>query len=225
MSKSTQPQCVILGAGGHAAVVVDAILDAGQYIPVAALSADPASWGQDVIGVPVVGGDEKIGEIRDRGIRHFAVGVGSVADVAIRRRLYELGVAAGLEPVPVFHGRATVSRYAIVGKGCQVLAGSHVGPRASLGANVLVNTGALVEHDSAIGDHTHVASGAVVCGRVHVMAGVHIGAGAVIKQGVKIGEGAVVAAGAVVVADVAAGSTVAGVPAKPMPRHTPSEHV
>jgi maltose O-acetyltransferase len=43
-----------------------------------------------------------------------------------------------------------------------------------------------------------------------------IGTGAVILQGLTIGRGATVGAGAVVTRDVAPGSTVVGVPARPL---------
>lgn len=51
-----------------------------------------------------------------------------------------------------------------------------------------------------------------------VKKGASIGANATILSGVTIGENALVAAGAVVTKDVAAGSTVAGTPAKEMKR-------
>jgi acetyltransferase-like isoleucine patch superfamily enzyme len=47
--------------------------------------------------------------------------------------------------------------------------------------------------------------------------GATIGSGATILGGVRIGAGAMVGAGAVVSGDVAAGTTVAGVPARPLP--------
>jgi acetyltransferase-like isoleucine patch superfamily enzyme len=49
---------------------------------------------------------------------------------------------------------------------------------------------------------------------VTVEAGAFLGAGAVVLPGLRIGAGAVVAAGAVVTADVPAGQTVMGVPAR-----------
>lgn len=52
-----------------------------------------------------------------------------------------------------------------------------------------------------------------------VRRGASIGSGAVILCGVTIGEGAMVGAGAVVTRDVAAGETVAGVPARLRGRH------
>ena len=48
----------------------------------------------------------------------------------------------------------------------------------------------------------------------HVERGASLGSGAVVLGGVRIGAGAIVGAGAVVTADVPAGETVAGVPAR-----------
>ena len=45
-----------------------------------------------------------------------------------------------------------------------------------------------------------------------------IGSGATVLGGIRIGEGATVGAGAVVTRDVAAGETVVGNPARPLPR-------
>jgi serine acetyltransferase len=45
---------------------------------------------------------------------------------------------------------------------------------------------------------------------------VYIGAGAIVLQNRRIGRGATVGAGAVVTADVAAGVTVVGIPARPL---------
>ena len=52
--------------------------------------------------------------------------------------------------------------------------------------------------------------------------GVTIGADAIVLGGVELGENSVVAAGAIVLADVPAGTTVAGVPAKPKARSSTS---
>jgi acetyltransferase-like isoleucine patch superfamily enzyme len=51
--------------------------------------------------------------------------------------------------------------------------------------------------------------------------GAQIGAGAQVMPGVEVGEGAVVGAGAVVTADVPAGATVRGVPARESPSVRP----
>jgi UDP-perosamine 4-acetyltransferase len=79
---------------------------------------------------------------------------------------------------------------------------------------VIVNTGAIVEHDCAIGSHAHIATGAALAGNVRVGEAAHVGIGASVRQGICIGPGAVVGAGAVVVHHVPEGVVVAGVPAR-----------
>ncbi len=64
-----------------------------------------------------------------------------------------------------------------------------------------------------MGDHVHVASGALLCGSVIVGNNCHSGAGSLIRQGISIGNNVVVGAGAVVVKDVTDNRVVAGNPA------------
>ena len=58
----------------------------------------------------------------------------------------------------------------------------------------------------------------MLCGGVTLGDGVHVGAGAVIVQEIHIGAQAVIGAGAVVTANVPAGATVFGVPARKVER-------
>jgi len=84
-----------------------------------------------------------------------------------------------------------------------------------MGDACIVNSGAIVEHECRLGHGVHVAPGAVLTGCVTVEDHAFVGAGAVVLPRLRIGRGAVVGAGAVVIEDVASGTVVAGVPAKP----------
>jgi UDP-perosamine 4-acetyltransferase len=214
--KTDLPRCVILGGGGHARVVIDCIRESGLAKIEGALDANSSLRGKKILDVPVLGGDEMLGELAAVGTTHFAVGLGGVGDNGPRRRLFELGCSLGLIPLTVRHPSAVISRWAGIGPGCQLMPGSIVNAGAALGKNVIVNSGAIVEHDCIIGDHAHIATGARVASTVWVGAGAHVGASATVRQGVRIGEGAVVGAGGVVVKDVGPGIVVVGVPAQPI---------
>ncbi len=174
--------------------------------------------GQTVLNVPVIGGDERLEELRAGGVTGFFLGVGHVGTAAPRRALYRRGLAAGLEPVSAIHPSAVISTSAVLGRCSTVMALAAVNAGAELAECVIVNTGAVIEHDCRIAAHAHVATGARLAGGVELGEGALIGAGAVVRQGIRIGPDALVGAGAVVVKDVPGGITVVGNPARPLAR-------
>lgn len=207
--------CVVIGGGGHALVVIEAMQLEGRFTPVAIVDADPASCPQDILGVPVRGDDSTLPALIEEGATRFVVAVGAIGRPQVRRSLFESASAAGLTPATVTHPGAIVSAHATVGAGSQILAGAVVNARTRLGSNVIVNTGAILEHDCQIGDHVHIAPGSAVAGGVAIGAGSHVGIGSSVKEGVTIGASVVVGAGAAVVSDVDDGLVVTGVPARP----------
>jgi len=210
---------VILGAGGHAAVLLETLrLQQASLLGFAAPQP-----GDRLQGLDYLGDDAALRANHPPDSVTLINGLGSTGAIDHRARLYEEFVAAGYRFAPVIHPTAWLSPSASHGDGLQILAGAVVNTGVVLGKNVLINSRAVVEHHGHVGDHSHVASGAVVCGDCHIGRRVHIGAGAVINQGIRIGDGTVVASGAVVIADVAAGQLVAGVPAQAKKREEKHE--
>ena len=103
-----------------------------------------------------------------------------------------------------------------LGAGLNLMHYSMVAPGACLGEGVLLNAGAAVHHDVEVGAYCEISPGARLLGRCQLGQRCRIGALAVVLPDVVIGDEVVVGAGAVVTRDVPAGSTVAGVPARPM---------
>lgn len=208
-----RPVVILIGAGGHASSVIDCIKQSEAAVLFGLLDENAASL-DSVDGVPVLGDDSLLPELRGRGVTHFSVTVGSSRYNPVRKRLFEMAENCGLNPFTVLHPCAMVSPSAIIGEGAQLLAGSSIGAGARIGENAVINTGAIVEHHGRVEAHAHLASGSCIAGHVRVGAETFVGARAVVRQGVVIGARCTVGMGSVVLRDVAEAAMVYGVPAK-----------
>ncbi|MBN2288952.1 MAG: serine acetyltransferase, partial [Candidatus Glassbacteria bacterium] len=144
-----------LGAGGHAKVVIEILRQDSRYELTGLLDPKPELAGKSVSGVPVVGGDDSLAELKARGTNHFFIGLGSVPHPGPRKRLYLLAREKGLKPVSAIHPKSVIAPSADLGPGATVMAAAVINAEACLGENVIVNTGAIIEHDCRIGDHVH----------------------------------------------------------------------
>src|SRR6056297_3088283 len=211
---SSKRKVLLIGAGGHARVVVEALLDMGDTQVVGAVSRD----GEAIAGLPVPAvWTEADWELAAESSSATTLSV-AIGDNAARRRWTVNITESGRSVTQAISAGAIVSGSAAVGPGAQLMAGAVVNAMAVLGDGVIVNTNASVDHDCRIGDFVHIAPGAVLGGTVTVGDGAFVGLGARVLPGITIGEGATVGAGAVVLGDVAAGATVVGVPARPIDR-------
>ncbi len=203
---------LILGCGGHGRVVLDILMNAGGWNVVGFIDSDPAFHGRRVDGIEVLGSPEMLPSIRQsHGAGHAIVAIGNNG---VRRALADRLESWRFELINAIHPSANVSRSASLGRNTVVAAGALVCAHCQIGDSVVLNTGCIVDHESLIGTATHICPGARIAGRVTVESGAFVGIGATIIQGIRVGYEAVIGAGAVVIQDVAAMSTVVGVPAR-----------
>src|SRR2546430_13571427 len=189
-------KAVLVGAGGHARVVLDAARASGLDV-VAVVDARADLKGSKFEGLEIVGDESAIADLRRRGVDAVLLGVGSIDVGGARRALYARISALGLQLPVVRHPSAVVSPTATIGPGSVVFANATINPGARVGTNVIVNTATIVDHDVVIGDHAHVSPGAHLAGGGTGGEGSHVGIGARSIQGVRIGASAVVGPGAV----------------------------
>ncbi len=203
---------LVLGAGGHAKVLIEALSAASIEI-LGVVDPDPTLTGMTVQGVPVLGDDREVLKHPNDAVR-LVNGLGSIGLPTRRQSLFEQFKAQGYAFATVVHPSAVVATDAQLGEGSQIMAGVVIQPGCRIGMNAVLNTRVSIDHDCCIGDHVHIAPGTVLSGNVSVGKSTHIGTGSTIIQGITVGRHTVVGAGSVLLKDVPSGVTVYGVPAK-----------
>lgn len=193
---------MVVGAGGHASVVVDAARATG----VSDIVVVDANTTKLAVGsAPVVGTFDDA-----PGVTHFIVAVG---DNHARAAEYARCVGAGLEPHSVIHPSAVISPEALIAAGVYIGALAVVNPGAVVRTNSIINTAAIIEHDCSIGKHAFVGPGAAICGGCSIGEYTLVGANASMIPLTSVGDDTTVGAGAAVTRNFGDGVTVVGVPA------------
>lgn len=192
----------IIGAGGHAKVIVDILLESRVEIS--------GIWDENpeiksFMGNAVNGNFIEFKNIQTNQVI-IAIGNNTIRKKVAAELIYNQAIA--------IHPSAVVSRFARVGIGTVVMANSTVNVNASIGEYAIINTNASIDHDCIIGNFVHISPQAGLAGNVTVGEGTHVGIGACVIQGITIGKWATVGAGAVIVKDVPDYAVVVGNPGK-----------
>lgn len=192
----------VIGAGGHAKVIVAAAEAAGLEIG--------SIYDDDATGE--LGGHRIVGPIPESAETLDHPTVLAIGANDVRRKLaFRL---EGAEWAVVVHPAAWVAPDVELGPGTVVFAGAIVQPGTTVGRHVILNTRASVDHDCRLGDFVHVAPGTTLAADVIVGEGAFVATGSAVIPGIAIGAWATVGAGAAVVRDVPEDAVVGGVPAR-----------
>lgn len=200
---------IILGAGGHGAVVYDTYVD--SYRHELCLDVYDDDVGRSFIA-PIKGTINDDAFTQTWQHDYFIVAIGNNE---VRQKLTERVMAEGARLcTALIHPKAHVSDHASIDFGSVVFAGAVVQARAQVGKSVIINTGATVDHDCVIGDYAHICPGVNLAGNVKVGERTMIGIGSSVIQGVTIGEDIIVGAGSVVIEDLETPGVYIGAPAR-----------
>lgn len=211
-SASRELPVILIGAGGHARVLLSMLLLLGYKVRGFADLDDSRT---ELLGISRIGDDNAVLEY-DTGQVRLVNGVGSIGSITDRLRVFELFRARGYTFASIMHPSAIIAPETHLADGVQIMAGAILQTGCVVHENSIINTGAQLDHDCIVHAHAHVAPGAVLSGGVHVGARAHVGAGATLIQGVRVGADSIIGAGAVVLSDVPESCTVVGVPARPI---------
>lgn len=204
----TLNRLLIIGAGGHAKVVIDVARAAG-WLPIGAIDRET---NDSVLDVPVIGDDSSVRELwRENMFDAVTVAIG---ENTLRQKLSNMARSYGCPTPALIHPCAYVSRYAQIAEGTVVMPSAVVNAAAQIGRDCIVNTGSVVEHDCELKNAVHVAPRSAMGGSCYLGSCALFGIGATARPGVRIGDNVVVGAGATVVSNVPNGWLVYGTPAR-----------
>lgn len=201
-------QIVVVGAGGHAKVIIEMLRQSGHQVAYC-ISSERGT--KECLGVPILVGDAWLDSLRAEGFHRAFVAIG-----ANRARLRMAGVLKKLqyELVNAISPFALVSPSVRFGVGIAVMAGAIINAEAEIGDLAIVNTGASVDHDCQIGQAAHIAPQSALAGLVKVGEGGFMGIGSCAIPEVNIGKWSTIGAGAVVTKDIPDGVVALGIPAR-----------
>ena len=135
----------VIGTGSHAAAVCDSIRQLGEY-QVEGLLSETIPIGEKSCGYTVIGNPNS------KEWLHLMSFV-AIGDNAMRERLSQLGY----QFINVVHPSAQIGTAKCTGT--YFAANSFIGNGATVGNFCIVNTASVLEHDSTLGDYSHIAPG------------------------------------------------------------------
>jgi UDP-perosamine 4-acetyltransferase len=206
----------ILGASGHARMVIEAAHSQANYRVVACLAAD-SSIGEHLLGIPVHQESESL-------LKQFAQqqlqGFVAIGDNRLRRRLSEKISNLNISQPTIVSAYSYISPSAKVNSGVVVMPGAIIGANTTIGTGAIINTGCSIDHDGIIEDFVHIAPGCRLAGNVTVGANALLGIGTVVIPQRIIGRAATTGAGSVIIRNVPEGETWVGCPATAIKKST-----
>lgn len=184
---------IILGKGGHAGSLADALERENKYEIAGYIVNDGQETADDKY--PILGRDESLERIFQSGIHYAAIGIGFLGESDLRERLWNTLKGIGFILPVVCDPSAILAQDVCIGEGSFIGKGAILNTNASIGRMCIINTGAIIEHDCKVGNFSHVSVGSVLCGSVQVGCSTFVGANATVIQGKIIGNHCIVAAG------------------------------
>jgi N,N'-diacetyllegionaminate synthase len=178
---------VLIGGGGHAKVVIDAVRLSGTF-EIAGIIDPNLPKGSEIMGVPLLGDDDILPEVKAKGIKNAFLTVGSIGNCVLRKDLYRKLKKIGFELPRIIHPGAVIAEDVIIGEGTFAAASVTVNSGTIVGKNVILNTNASVDHDCRISDFVHIAPRVTLSGGVEIGEDTHVGVGSIVIQYKKIGK-------------------------------------
>lgn len=187
---------IILGAGSHALLILRILKEHSSLSNFSYVNNNPSKIMND-FNCKYIGTDKELSvNIKKRSVELFN-GIGTRRDCLKRNEVFTHFKKLGFKFGKLVHPSAYVCKSVYVPEGSQILLRAMVNSGTIIGENCIINTSAILEHDSLIGSGCHIGPSSVVCGSAKVSDDTLVGANCVVLPGSNIKNHKVLKAGGV----------------------------
>lgn len=201
------PRIALIGAGLGATQVIDILQAAESGTAVAIVDDDASRWAGEVMGVPVVGGFERLVTLFGKGAFDAAI-IAISTSVPARARLRAALGANGIPLANAIDPTARIAAGVTFGTGNVVCALCHFGVGTVVGDNNFLSAFNSYDHHNRLGSDISTGPACTTSGLVVLGDRVRLGTGIYMEPHVELGDDVQVASGSVIVASVPAGHAV-----------------
>ena len=202
-----RPRIALIGAGLGATQVIDILQAAKSGTAVAIADDDASRWAGEVMGVPVVGGFERLVTLFGESAFDAAI-ITISTSVPARARLREVLTANGIPLASAIDPTARIASGVTFGTGNVVCAFCHFGVNTVVSDNNFLSAYNSYDHHNRLGSDISTGPACATSGLVELGDRVRLGTGIYIEPHVTLGDDVQVASGSVIVASVPKGHVV-----------------
>ncbi len=175
---------VLIGGGGHCHSVIDVIEQENKY-EIIGIVDKKELIGNEVLNYKIIASDEALAEIF-KTCKNAIITIGQIESSTLRTKIFKNLKNIGFNLPVIISPIAYVSKYSIIEEGTIILHHALINANVKIGKNCIINTKALVEHDSIVEDYCHISTASVINGGVTVKEGNFFGSNATSKQNMEI---------------------------------------
>tara|TARA_R110002049_G_scaffold296797_1_gene485189 strand:+ start:21811 stop:22503 length:693 start_codon:yes stop_codon:yes gene_type:complete len=204
---------LIIGASGHAKVIVDIIEKQKQYNIVGFLDTFKEK-GEKLFEYTILGSENDLNEIVEQ---NNIVGCFVAIGDNCTRKIMSKKIAA-LNPTIKFinaiHPNSTIGKEVELGHGIAIMPGVVINSDSKIGNFCILNTNSSLGHDGVMYNYSSISSGVRTGGNLRLNECSAVSIGATIIENIVIGKDTIIGAGSLVTKNIPSEVVAYGIPAK-----------